>query len=151
MAVRSAATPALVAAAGPASVAQAALAVYRPTASRARTGWSLARAVASLGVFRLLPGRIRPPAAVRRILAPHVPVRGTVAVSRANHPGRYGALLLTHEGGSSAYAKVALDDPGVETLEREDRAIVSLGGLDRTVAGSSRAGAGSRAPRAGVQ
>ncbi|HET9249133.1 MAG TPA: hypothetical protein VFP13_04230 [Actinomycetota bacterium] len=114
---------------GPSSVARAALAVYRPSASRARTGWSLARALASVGMFRLLPRGSAPPAAVRRILAPHVPVRGTIAVSRANHPARYGALLLTPQGVSRAYAKVALDDPGVESLEREDRAIESLGGL----------------------
>ena len=88
-------------------------------------------------------------AAVRRILAPHVPVRGTVAVSRANHPGRYGALLLTHEGGSSAYAKVALDDPGVETLEREIVRSCPSEGLLTARCGLLACWRGIGAPRAG--
>ena len=113
----------------PASVARAGLAVHQPTSALARTGWSLARGAASLGGFRLLPRGSAPPAAVRRVLAPHVPVRGTFAVSRANHPARFGALLLARDGSPHAYAKVALDDAGADTLEREDRTIESLGAL----------------------
>jgi len=113
----------------PAAVARHGLSLYQPVTRKGLAGWSLARVAASIGLFRMLPRGSAPPAAVRRMLAPHVAPRGTYAVSRANHPNRYGALLLTGRGRAHAYAKVALDDAGAAVLEREDGAIESLGAL----------------------
>ena len=114
---------------GPTPVARSGLSIYRPVTRRGRAAWSLARAAALIGGLRMLPRDAAPPAAVRRAVAPHVPVRGTFAVSRANHQARYGALLLNGDGSSSAYAKVALDGTGAEALAGEGRAIESLGPL----------------------
>lgn len=111
----------------PRGVAKSGISVYHPVTRKGRRGWGLARAAASLGLLHVLPRGSAPPPAVRHLLAPHVAARGTYAVARANHPDRYGALLLTADGAPHAYAKVALDAAGVEALDREGSAIASLG------------------------
>lgn len=130
----------------PGSVARNGVSVYHPVTRKARAAWELARAAASFGLLRLLPRGSAPPPAVRRLLAPHVAARGTYAVARANHPNRYGALLLTADGAPHAYAKVALDAAGVEALDREGTAIASLGKLLERPLGAP----GVRARSAGI-
>jgi hypothetical protein len=74
---------------------------------------------AAMGAARLLPKTDPPPRAVREILAPHIPRRGTLAVAKANQEGRYVALILDGDGRCSAVAKVARSDEGASALERE--------------------------------
>jgi hypothetical protein len=50
---------------------------------------------------------------------------------RANHAGRYVALLVDEDGRARAVAKVATTPEGEETLRREARAIAAWGGLLR--------------------
>jgi hypothetical protein len=50
---------------------------------------------------------------------------------RANHEGRYVALLVDEDGRAQAVAKVATTPEGEEALRREARAIVVWGGLLR--------------------
>jgi hypothetical protein len=52
-----------------------------------------------------------------------------MAVARANHPGRYIAVLLDRDGAGVAVAKVASDDPGRACLDREAESISTLGSL----------------------
>ena len=110
-------------------VAMEAITVYQPVTVRGRVGWEVARMLARLGGFRLMPRADPPPRALRELLGPHLPPRSTLAVTRANHPGRYVALVLGLEGKTRAVAKVATDEQGIEALEREAKAIGSMGPL----------------------
>src|SRR5207247_11387914 len=78
---------------------------------------------------RLVPRGSPPLRAVRDRLAPHIPARSTVAVARANHPGRFVALMVGEDGSASRIAKVAIDPRGEEALEREADSIERLGSL----------------------
>ena len=113
---------------GPRRVARASVRVYQPVTARALVGWSVARGVAAAGGFRVLPRGTAPPEAVRRALAPHVPVRGTFAVGRATHSGRFVALLLDEKGGCQGVAKLATDDPGSNALQAEESSLRRYGG-----------------------
>lgn len=111
---------------GPGRVATASVRVYQPVTGLALLGWSLARLMAAAEGFRLIPRGPAPPREVRRVLAPHVPPRGTIAVARATHAGRFIALLLDAGGGCVAVAKLAMEDAGVRALEREANALERL-------------------------
>jgi len=108
---------------GPRNVAMSSLGVYQPVTDRARLGWSLARGLAGVGGFRLLPRGSAPPPSVRRALAPHVPPRGTYAVARATHEGRFVALLLDETGRRISVAKIATDAEGAKALDEEAAAL----------------------------
>jgi hypothetical protein len=114
---------------GPHEVAQRGLSVYQPVTFRSLMGWHAARRFAALGGFRLLPRATAPPKTVREALAPFVPPGGTFAVARANHPGRYVALLLAEDGEVDLVAKVATDEESWGALAREREALARLGPL----------------------
>lgn len=113
---------------GPRAVARAGLSVHEPLSVRARIGWRGATAVASLAGFRALPRSSAPPREVRELLAPHVPRRGTYAVARSNHPGRFVATLLDDAGRCHGVAKVAIGE-AARTLDREAENLERLGPL----------------------
>lgn len=113
---------------GPKETAGAGLRIYHPVTTRARLTWEAARLGAAVGGFRLLPRADPPPRSVRQILAPHIPRGGTLAVARANHEGRYIALIIDGNGRCSGVAKVATDDEGAAKLEREAGSIERFGG-----------------------
>ena len=114
---------------GPRRVALGGLFVHQPVTPRGVTGWRAARGAAAVGLLRLTRRRRgAPPAAVRRMLAPHVPPRGTYAVARANHPGRFVALLLSREGAIVLFAKVATEPEAAARLAAEAAALEELGG-----------------------
>jgi DNA polymerase III delta prime subunit len=114
---------------GPRAAAVAGLSVYQPVTWKGRLGWRAARLVARLGLFRLLPAGVGPAAEVRDVLTTHVPLRGTLAVARANHPGRFVVLLLEREGTCTAVAKVATDPRGRQLLEDEADRLAAFGSL----------------------
>jgi hypothetical protein len=115
---------------GPRRAAAAALAIYQPMTSRARTGWQAARLLGSLGGLRLLPRGAAPPREVREALAPYLPPGGTLAMARVIHAhrGRYVALLLDRGGSVQALAKVGTDPVAAADLRREAEAIGTFGG-----------------------
>jgi energy-coupling factor transporter ATP-binding protein EcfA2 len=113
----------------PRRTARAGLAVYQPVTTRGLLGWEAARLLSSFGGFRLLPRGAGPPREVRQALARHLPSRGTLAVARTTHPGRYIALLLDAAGTCRGVAKVSTDAEGGRALDREAAAIASLGRL----------------------
>lgn len=114
---------------GSPAAAAAGLSIYQPVTVRGRVAWEAARFVARVGAFRLLPRSEAPPSLVRRALAPHLPPRTTVAVARANHPGRYVAAILDGRGICHGLAKVATGPAGTEALRREAEAIEEIGSL----------------------
>jgi hypothetical protein len=93
--------------------------------------YEAARALARVGGLRLLPRGEAPPREVRVRLAPHLPPRTTYAVMRANHAGRYVALLVDGDGRAQAVAKVTTTPEGEEAFRREARAIAAWGRLLR--------------------
>jgi len=109
--------------------AYAGLSIYQPVTRRARLGWEGARWIGALGGLSALPRGSAPPREVRSILAQHLPPRSTIAVSRANHPGRFVAVIIGDGGRLHAVAKVATSDTGREALAREVGAIERLGAL----------------------
>jgi hypothetical protein len=113
----------------PRRTARAGLAIYQPVTTRGLLGWEAARLLSWFGGFRLLPRGAGPPREVRQALAGHLPNRGTLAVARTTHPGRYVALLLDATGTCQGVAKVATDAEGSCALDREAAAILDLGRL----------------------
>jgi hypothetical protein len=107
----------------PRRVAAASLAIYHPMTSRGRVGWEVARAVAQAGGFQLLRRGLAPPRAVRTALAPHVGRDCTYAVARANHPGRFVALIIDRDGRCLHFAKLATAPDGHAALAHEARAL----------------------------
>ncbi|MGH2751223.1 MAG: phosphotransferase [Actinomycetota bacterium] len=101
------------------AVAAGALRVYHPVTPKGAIGWEIGRAAARLGLFGLLPRGRAAPEAVRAAVADWTPPGGSIAVARANHPGRHVALILASDGSARAIAKVASDDAGLGALERE--------------------------------
>jgi hypothetical protein len=108
---------------GPKDAARAGLMIYQPVTTEGRIAWEAARLGAAVGALRLLPRAEPPPRSVRQILAAHIPRRGTLAVAKANHEGRFIALIIDGEGHCSGVAKVATDDDGAAKLEREGESI----------------------------
>jgi thymidylate kinase len=113
----------------PRAAAASGLFVYYPVTLKGVAGWNVARFAASIGAFRLLPRGAPPPQEVMAILEPHLPPRGTIALARANHPGRYVALLIDRHGHREGAAKIATDEGGREALERERMALEHYGHL----------------------
>ncbi len=111
-----------------APIAAAGLQVYHPVTLKGILGWELGRALARLGFLKLLPAGHPPPDAVDKAIASWVPQGGSVAVARANHAGRYVALILAPDGGAVAAAKIASDRAGVVALEREAANLREFGG-----------------------
>jgi thymidylate kinase len=111
---------------GPRKVAKAALAVYQPVTVGGRVGWEVARLLAAVGAFRVMPRGQAPPSEVRERLAPHVPAGATYAVARGNEPGRYVALLVERGGEPLAVAKIALTPAARAALGREANALERL-------------------------
>ena len=114
---------------GPARIALASLLIYQPMTPSRRAAWELARVVAATGGLRFLPRSHPSPRVVREQIAPFVPRRGSFAVARATHPGRYVALILDAHGQSHVVVKVATDDEGRDALHREASQIDELGQL----------------------
>ena len=104
---------------GPSRAALGALSLYQPVTTRGRLGWEAARWFARAGGFRLLPRGESPPREVRLLLAPHIPAQSTVAIATSNHPGRYIAFLVSETGETISAAKLALDEEGRRSLQRE--------------------------------
>ena len=114
---------------GPTRTVRRALAIHHPMTRPGLIAWGAATLFAAAGGFAVLPRGSAPPREVRRKLAPHLPFRSTFAVARANHPGRYTALVVDDRGTSHGVAKVATDRAGEEALEREAAAIRRFGPL----------------------
>ncbi|MGI8940337.1 MAG: phosphotransferase [Actinomycetota bacterium] len=101
------------------AMAAGALRVYHPVTPKGMLGWEIGRVAAGLGLFGLLPRGGAAPETVRAAVADWIPPGGSIAVARANHPGRHVALILASNGSARAIAKVASDDAGIGALERE--------------------------------
>ncbi|MEA2508107.1 MAG: hypothetical protein QOG21_189 [Actinomycetota bacterium] len=97
--------------------------IYHPVTIKGLLGWEAARAVASVGGFRLLPGRGAVPAEVTELLRANGLAYRSLAVARANHPSRFLALLLGESLACTGVAKMAFDDKGRHALAREAQAI----------------------------
>lgn len=113
----------------PGRVSAAGLAIYQPVTMKGRLAWSAARILALLGGFRLLPMGKAPPREVGMRLAEHICPRTVYAVMRANHEGRYTALIVGDDGEAQGLAKVATTEEGEAALIREAEAIERLCGL----------------------
>jgi thymidylate kinase len=114
---------------GPVRMAAASLLIYQPMTPSRRAAWELARIAAGSGGLRFLPRMDAAPRTVRERIAPFVPRRGSFVAARANHPGRYVAMILDGHGQPHLVAKVATDDPGIDALHREASQIDQLGQL----------------------
>jgi hypothetical protein len=109
------------------AVTRGALRVYHPITLRSRIGWEFGRVLASTGIFRLMPQRGRPDPDVQELLDRHVGEGAAVALAKANHRGRYVALTVGPRGQPRRILKLATDLDGIMALERESRAIATLG------------------------
>jgi hypothetical protein len=107
----------------PRQAASSSLRIYHPVTIKGLLGWEAARAVASAGGFRFLPGRGVLPEEVTELLRDNALAYRSLAVARANHPSRFLALLLGDSFRCTGVAKMAFDDPGREALRKEARAI----------------------------
>jgi peptidoglycan/xylan/chitin deacetylase (PgdA/CDA1 family) len=107
--------------------ARAGLSVYYPVTLRSRIGWESARALAGQGAFRFLRGFSLMPREVWEAAGPLIPSGGGLAVARANHPGRFLALVFDVDGRPTAFVKVARDTLGSLALSREREAIEGPG------------------------
>jgi hypothetical protein len=108
---------------------RAALSVYHPVTARSRAGWEVARLIAGRGLFRMRRGYGLLPREVWEAAAPLVKHGGTVAVARANHPGRFVGLVIGPKGEPTAFLKVARDSLGAAALRREWQALERFGPL----------------------
>jgi hypothetical protein len=109
----------------PRQAASSSVHIYHPVTIKGLVGWEAARAFASLGGFRLLPGRGAIPEEVTEILAVNALTYRSLAVARANHPSRFLALLLDGSFTCTGVAKMAFDDKGRDALHSEADAIES--------------------------
>jgi peptidoglycan/xylan/chitin deacetylase (PgdA/CDA1 family) len=111
----------------PPAHARAGLSVYYPVTFRSRIGWETAQALAGRGLFRSLRGSALLPREVWEATGPLVPSGGGLAVARANHPGRFQALVFDMDGQPVAFIKVARDTMGAQALTIEREAIERFG------------------------
>ena len=112
---------------GPSWQAKAGLGVYHPVTLRSRLGWEAARALAGRGAFRRLRGFGLIPNEMWEAAAPFVPRGGSLASAKANHPGRFHALVFDAEGRPVAVVKVARDTVGRLALATEREALDRFG------------------------
>ena len=110
----------------PRAVAKNGLFVYHPVTLRGRMGWEIGRMFASLGLFRYFPSS-RPPRDLCEAVLSYVPAGASLAVARANHPGRYLALALNDRGEFLAAVKLAKDQAGRAKLQRERELMATFG------------------------
>jgi len=103
--------------------------IYHPVTLRSRLGWEAARSLAGRGAFRLLRPSALMPREIWDPVASLIPSGGALAVARANHPGRFLALVVGDRGELRAFVKIARDSVGSEALHRERLALESLGPL----------------------
>ena len=89
----------------------------------------MARALAGQGAFRFLRGFGLIPREVWEAAGPLVPRGGGLAVARANHPGRFLALVFEQDGTPVAFVKVARDTVGAGALSKEKDSIEVSGSL----------------------
>ncbi|MDQ3659508.1 MAG: hypothetical protein M3454_00300 [Actinomycetota bacterium] len=131
------AAPRFVLPSAPPSAARAGLRIYHPMTPRGLAGWSGARALAAVGLVRLLPverlasGSVGSsvPDEVGRALSPHLREGMRLAVATTNHEGRYVALGLDAAGGCEWVAKIASGAGGERALQTEALAVRELAGL----------------------
>jgi hypothetical protein len=90
---------------------------------RSRAGWEAARLLAAGGVFRFSRGSALVPREVWDAAGPLIPRGGALAVSRANHAGRFLSLVVDASGEPVAFVKVARDTPGADALLRERQSL----------------------------
>lgn len=112
---------------GPARVAASGLAIYQPVTPRGLAVWRVARTGARLGAAGLRSRGSAPPRRVRELLASAIPPRGTIAVARGTHAGRYTALIIDRSGVARSFAKVDLGPGDGAALEAEAKAMGELG------------------------
>jgi thymidylate kinase len=103
--------------------------IYHPVTIRSRVGWEASRVLAARGAFRLLRASAMMPREIWDPVAPLIPPGGALAVAKANHPGRFLALVVGNRGELRAFVKVARDGLGSEALRRERWALETLGPL----------------------
>lgn len=107
----------------PPARAEASLFVYHPVTLRSRAGWEVARALAGRGALSLRPGSSLLPREVWEAAGDLIPEDGGLSVARANHPGRFLALVFDRGGLPVAFVKVARDTPGARALAAEREAL----------------------------
>jgi hypothetical protein len=111
----------------PAANAKAGLSVYHPVTWRSRAGWETARVVTGLGALRLRHGSSLLPREVWEAVRDLIPSGGGLSVARANHPGRFLALVFDGGGRPVVFAKVARDTIGARALHSEREALRRFG------------------------
>ena len=113
----------------PSAAARAGLRIYHPMSPRGLAGWTGARALAAMGLARLLPVGGAVPDEVTQVLTPHLREGMRLAVATTNHEGRYVALGLDAGGGCEWVAKIAFGAEGARALRTEALAVRELAGL----------------------
>jgi hypothetical protein len=111
----------------PASNAEAGLFVYHPVTLRSRAGWEAARVLAARGALRLLRGSSLLPHEVWEAAHDLIPTGGGLSIARANHPGRFLALVFDSGGHPLAFVKAARDTLGGRALAAEHAALRRFG------------------------
>jgi len=101
----------------PRAAAVGGLRVYHPMTLRGGLAWGLARAVALVGGFWLLPGHDADDAVAP--IAASSPPDSTFAVAVGRRPGRTTVLVMDRGGHAIALAKTATDDGGRSRLAHE--------------------------------
>ncbi len=110
---------------GPRGAVHDSMLIYQPVTVRGRIGWEMARWLGSLGAFHLLPRGDAPASVLRDALAPHLPPRASLALSRANHQARVVAIVVADDD-DPVVIKIATEDEGKDALSREARALTTL-------------------------
>ena len=113
----------------PSLAAQHSLLVYYPLTLRARVAWKAVQRFAAAGGFRYFRLYRTPPRSVAEAIEPFLSPGGAVAVAKANHPGRFMALVVGGDGDPRAFVKVARDSFGAEALRNECDALRRFGPL----------------------
>ena len=111
----------------PPAHARASLSVYHPVTLRSRIGWEAARTLAGRGAFRLRRGSGLLPREVWEAACALIPIGGGLAVARANHPGRFLAIVFDVDGRLTTFIKVARDTVGARALAREREGLEGFG------------------------
>lgn len=111
----------------PRAVARTGIRIYQPVTMKGLIGWTAAGIACSIGANRFFPRGGAPPRQVREALGPHIPPHSTVALMKADRPGRFVALVIGTDGTLRMVAKIATSEEGKTVLAKEARAITSLG------------------------
>jgi hypothetical protein len=111
----------------PAANARAGLFVHHPVTLRSRIAWEAARVLAGWGTLRFRRGSALIPREVWEATAHLIPSGGGLAVARANHAGRFLALVFDDGGRPLAFVKVARDTTGAQALATEKDALEGFG------------------------